>query len=242
MVDFAVQKALHDLRQSLLYGFWIVQSYAFEPALADTLRNSLGVALVLAMMISAEPQPEAGWALAAGAVFLPVFAFGCIDDAHRFLRSGLSDTPLPLPFANHSGSVASRVFGRISWRMKDLDLSRMELICFRARFMMFEFAEARKERCHMMDVENLRFVLRHESLRPVGAFTLRKGDGKVKAKRCECHIQEFRPREGKLLRSVVPSFPTEGKLGQPQPWQRMQKEKLGQPPGPGLSLPPAIWS
>ena len=33
------------------------------------------------------------------------------------------------------------------------------LISFRARFMMFEFAEVRKWRCHIVGVENLRFVL-----------------------------------------------------------------------------------
>jgi hypothetical protein len=37
----------------------------------------------------------------------------------------------------------------------------MELDRFRASFMMFEVAKVRKGRCHMVDVGNLRFVLRH---------------------------------------------------------------------------------
>ncbi|MGA8272643.1 MAG: hypothetical protein WB919_13875 [Candidatus Sulfotelmatobacter sp.] len=89
MVDFAVQKALHDLRQGLLYGVWIIQRYRFEPALAGTLGNSLGAALLLAVMKSAEAQSAAGWALAAGAIFMPVLAFGCIDDGHRVFLRGL---------------------------------------------------------------------------------------------------------------------------------------------------------
>jgi hypothetical protein len=67
-VDFAVQKALHDLSQSLLYGFWIVQGYGIEPALAGALGNSFGGALVFAMMMIAEAQSAEGGALAAGAV------------------------------------------------------------------------------------------------------------------------------------------------------------------------------
>jgi hypothetical protein len=82
VIDFAVQKALHDLSQSLLYGFWIVQCYGIEPALAGALGNSFGVALVLAVMMIAEAESAAGWALAAGAVLLLVLAFGCVDDGH----------------------------------------------------------------------------------------------------------------------------------------------------------------
>jgi hypothetical protein len=35
------------------------------------------------MVKIAEAQSAAGWALAAGAVFLPVLAFGCVGDGHR---------------------------------------------------------------------------------------------------------------------------------------------------------------
>jgi hypothetical protein len=40
------------------------------------------------------------------------------------------------------------------------------ILCFVACFMMFEFAEVRKCRCHRVGVENLCFVLRfaHEEL------------------------------------------------------------------------------
>ena len=101
MVDFAVQKALHDLHQGLLYGFWIVQRYGFEPALAGALGNSFGVALELAMVKNAEPQSAAGWALAAGAVFALVLAFWCIVDGHwlcarlLYVPPGLNATPSP---------------------------------------------------------------------------------------------------------------------------------------------------
>jgi hypothetical protein len=54
VVDFAAKKAMRDLCQALLYGFWIVQRYGFEPALAGALGNSFGVALVFAVMKSAE--------------------------------------------------------------------------------------------------------------------------------------------------------------------------------------------
>jgi hypothetical protein len=54
-----------------------------NPALAGALGNFFGVALVLAVMKIAEAQPMAGWAVAAGAVFLLVLAFGCVDDGHR---------------------------------------------------------------------------------------------------------------------------------------------------------------
>ena len=91
VVDFVAQKAMHDLRQGLLYGFWIVQRYGFEPALAGALGNSFGVALVLAVMKSAEAQSAAGWAPAEGAVLLPVLAFGCIGDSH--LLCGLIALP-----------------------------------------------------------------------------------------------------------------------------------------------------
>jgi hypothetical protein len=79
-----VQQALHDSRQGLLYGFWVVQRYGFEPTLAGALGNSFGVALVLAVVKIAEAQSAARWALAAGAVFVPVLAFGCVGDGHRF--------------------------------------------------------------------------------------------------------------------------------------------------------------
>jgi hypothetical protein len=82
VIDFAAQKSVHDLRQSLLCGFWIVQRYAFEPALAGAFGDSFGVAFVLAVMVIAEAQPAAGWALAAGSVLLPVLAFGCVCDGH----------------------------------------------------------------------------------------------------------------------------------------------------------------
>jgi hypothetical protein len=115
VIDFAEQKALDDLCQGLLYGFWVVQGYAIEPALAGALGNSPGVALVLAVMKSAEAQSAAGWALAAGAVSVLVLAFGRVGDGHlraAFYVLRLSATPLPLPFANYSGSAASRVFAR----------------------------------------------------------------------------------------------------------------------------------
>jgi hypothetical protein len=85
LVNFAVQKALEGLRQGLLYGFWIVQRYGFEPALAGALGNSLGVTLVLAVMKIAEAQSAAGWALAAGAVLLPVLTFGSVGNGHQAL-------------------------------------------------------------------------------------------------------------------------------------------------------------
>lgn len=102
VVDFAEQKALDDLCQGLLYGFWVVQRYAIEPALAGALGNSPGTALVLAVMKSAEAQPAAGWALAAGAVFVLVLAFGCVDDGPSpgggFLFASV-EVPTPLPRA-----------------------------------------------------------------------------------------------------------------------------------------------
>jgi hypothetical protein len=98
-VDFAVQKALEDLRQGLLYGSWIVQRYGFEPALAGTLGESFGIALVLAVVKIAEAQSAAGWALAAGAVFVPLLAFGCVGDGHRFfVRRWVECYPPPPAF------------------------------------------------------------------------------------------------------------------------------------------------
>jgi hypothetical protein len=91
VVDYAAEKAVRDLCQSILYGFWIVQRYGFEPALAGALGKSFGVALVLAVMKSAEAQSAAGGALAVGAVFLPVLAFGCVGDGH--LLVGFSRCP-----------------------------------------------------------------------------------------------------------------------------------------------------
>jgi hypothetical protein len=110
---------------------------------------------VLAVVKVAEAQPAAGWALAAGAVFVLVLAFGCVGNGHRAFVSfwSLSATP-PCFLQIIQQSAASRVFGRNSGRIKDLGLgphgaSRAEpvassLIYFRAQFMMFEFAEVRK--------------------------------------------------------------------------------------------------
>ena len=127
-----MQKALEELRQGLLYGFWIVQRYALEPALAGALGNSLGVALVLAVMKMAEAQSAARWALAAGAVFLPLLAFACVGDGHRaFVRLwSLSATPPPCLLQISQQSAVSRVFGRNSGRIKDLDLGRMEPVAW----------------------------------------------------------------------------------------------------------------
>jgi hypothetical protein len=93
VVDFTAEKAVRDLCQGLLYGFWIVQRYGFEPALAGALGNSFGVALVFAVMKSAEAQSAAGGALAVGAIFLPVLAFGCVGDGH--LLVGFPRCPSP---------------------------------------------------------------------------------------------------------------------------------------------------
>jgi hypothetical protein len=82
VVDFAAEKAVRDLCQCLLDGFWIVQRYGFEPALAGALGNSFGVALVFAVVKSAEAQSAAGGALAVGAIFAPVLAFRCVGDGH----------------------------------------------------------------------------------------------------------------------------------------------------------------
>jgi hypothetical protein len=131
VVDFAAKNALHDMCQGFLDGFWIVQRHGFEPALAGALGNSFGVALVFAVMKSAEAQSAAGGALAEGAVFAPVLAFGCVGDGH--LLVGFSPCLLPYLCANYSRSVASRVFGRNYERIKDLGLGRIKLYLFRAQ-------------------------------------------------------------------------------------------------------------
>jgi hypothetical protein len=132
VVDFAVQKALEDLGQGLLNGFWIVQRYGFEPALAGALSNSPGAALVLAVVKIAEAQSAARWALAVGAVFVLVLAFGCVGDGHRALVCfwSLSATPPPCFLQIIQESAASRVFGRNSGRIKDLGLHRIELVAW----------------------------------------------------------------------------------------------------------------
>jgi hypothetical protein len=127
VADFAVQKALDDLRQSFLYRFWIVQCDAFEPTLAGALGDSFGVALVLALMKIAKALPVAGRALAAGAILMRVLALECVGDGHRILCFlGLGDAPPPPTFANYSESAASRVFACNIPRVKDLGLVRME--------------------------------------------------------------------------------------------------------------------
>jgi hypothetical protein len=98
------------------------------------LGNSFGVALELAVMKRAKTQFAAGRALAAGAVFLPVLAFGCVVDGHRafacegfLVPPSLGATPaLPPAFANYSGSIVSRVFHLNFRRIKDLGHSRMK--------------------------------------------------------------------------------------------------------------------
>jgi hypothetical protein len=57
-----------------------------------------------------------------------VLAFECVDDGHQAFVCfwSLSATPLPLPFANYSGSAASRVFVRNCRGIKGLGLRRME--------------------------------------------------------------------------------------------------------------------
>jgi hypothetical protein len=143
---------------------WIVQRYGFEPALAGALGDSFGVALVLAMMMIAKAQPAEGWALAAGAIFLLVPAFGCVGDGHWFPALLLSATLPPL-FVSYSESGGFAGFWRHNIRDKGFSSSshvtrRMEPdLFFRARFMMSKFAGVRKERCHMVGVEKLRFVL-----------------------------------------------------------------------------------
>jgi hypothetical protein len=64
------------------------------------------------MVKIAEAQSAAGWALAAGAVFLPVLAFGCVGDGHRVFVcfAGRVLTPRPLLFANYSGISSFAVF------------------------------------------------------------------------------------------------------------------------------------
>jgi hypothetical protein len=63
--------------------------------------------------------------------------------------------PLPYPFVNYSESVVSRVFRCKTLEIKALDPRRMELGFPRASFMMLEFAEMRKGRCHRVGLENL---------------------------------------------------------------------------------------
>jgi hypothetical protein len=164
-----VQKALEDLRQGLLYGFWIVHRYGLEPALAGALGNSLGVALVLAVMKVAEAQSAAGWALAAGTVFVLVLAFGCVGNGHRALVSfwSLSATPPPLLFANYSAISgfagfrpqfrADKGFRSSSHRAHRMEPVAWSLISFGARFMMFEVWDVCKWRCHIVGVEKLTF-------------------------------------------------------------------------------------
>jgi hypothetical protein len=145
MVDFAVQKALHELRQGLLYGFWIVQRYGFEPALAGALGNSFGVALVLAVVKMAEAQSAAGWTLAAGAVFVPVLACGCVDDGHwAFVCFWVEGYPPPPTFcklfriSGFAGFrlqfLADKSFGSSPHGIRSTQPVARRLIFFRARF------------------------------------------------------------------------------------------------------------
>jgi len=75
--------------------------------------------------------------------------------------SGQRPVPPPLLFANYSESAALRVFRCKSLRIKVLGLLRMEPVMepdllFVPCFMMIEFAEGRKWRCHRVREENLR--------------------------------------------------------------------------------------
>jgi hypothetical protein len=108
-----VQKALEDLGQGLLNGFWIVQRYGFEPTLAGALGNSFGVALVLAVMKIAEAQSAAGWALAAGAVFVLVLAFGCVGNGHQAFGVLLGATLPPPAFCKLFKDQRLRVFSAV---------------------------------------------------------------------------------------------------------------------------------
>jgi hypothetical protein len=74
---------------------------------------------------------------------------------HSCRISGSSATPPPPLFVNYSESAGSRVFVRKILEIKALSPCRMKLVLAPTNFMMLEFAEIRKERCHMVAVENL---------------------------------------------------------------------------------------
>jgi hypothetical protein len=144
MVDFAVQKALHELRQGLLYGFWIVQRYGFEPALAGVLGNSFGVALA--------PGDEnrrsavcGGLDVGSGCRLRAVLACGCVDDGHwAFVCFWIEGYPPPPTFcklfriSGFAGFrlqfLADKSFRSSPHGIRSTQPVARKLIFFRARF------------------------------------------------------------------------------------------------------------
>jgi hypothetical protein len=104
------------------------------------------------VMIIAEAQSAEGWALAAGAVVLLVLASGCVYDGHRACvcwKPGATP-PAFCKLFRISGFAGFRLYfpADKGFRSSPHGAGCLKRDLFRASFIIFEFAEWDKWRCH----------------------------------------------------------------------------------------------